>query len=364
MGACASSQPAHVSPVEKQNLLDKKLIQAIRNYPRWLQANKKSLNKINILLAEGANANTEGGTPLILAAQAGSKELVNALLKNKADANTQNDRAIIALVQSYIAERISRYKLFLQNIGAKKLLESLALNEKNPLIPRDLPGCIKDAKCSNYYPKADSNFDETEAALKILQKLQLAGANINTLDSEDAPIVLASRHCEWDLVNFFCRKGADLNIQDGVILLHAMHYGAKYNNWETAELLLDLGAFCRIKNMAILAVFQFNINSPLMNKIIQRWVELGVKPEEENRYSDPKSPDYSSIIVRKLQEARSAQQHDTKKTNADEEKISMVPFSVFNTNSRSKSPSHARTHTTVTTSEQQNQPQQTARKSP
>lgn len=335
MGTSLSSKPIVVSAEEKQNLLNQKLIKTIEKYPRWLHASQKYLDKINKLLAEGANPNAENGAPFILAAQAGSKELVDTLLKKGATANVQNGKAISALVQSYIAERIYCYKIYLKGVRAKEVLENFSHREKNLLLTIDLQGSCEDAERSSHYPRYESNFDMTDAALKILQKLQYAGANINTLDHGDAPIVLAAKYCEWDLVNFFCRKQADLNIQDGTVLFHALCYGAKTNKWNIAELLLDQGAFCRIKNMAILGLFYFSINSSLMDKIIKRWVQLGVKPEEENRYCDPKSPNYSDIITKKLQDARLAQSQNIQE-KANEDKASVVPFSILN--SRSNNP--------------------------
>lgn len=351
MGAFKSKNSAAISPEDKQRLLDEKLIKLVKKYPSWeddyllfynipldknepISSNK--LNEIKKLVADGANPGINDGELLIISAKSGCKELVKFFLDKGVKATSQNSKAVTEAIQSYITGRVKSIKATHWRVSAlydeAKQDELSVFNIKSTL--ERLP--------SIYYKR--SFFVYTALSLKsILTDLENAGADMNA--DNGAALVMAAKHGEWGVVNLLNNKKADLQVQEGIVLLYAIIDAATgTSEWAMAEKMIDQGIFSRKFNLAALNILINTPNSPsqLIDKFVDLWVQLGVRPEEEKQFSDSNLVDYRLKKSRMKHPATIEKQSEHKSEHKDA-KPSVAKHSFLNSNSAMQSPTQSMT---------------------
>ncbi|WP_265024934.1 ankyrin repeat domain-containing protein [Wolbachia endosymbiont (group B) of Protocalliphora azurea] len=170
-------------------------------------------NKVKALLEEGANVNAKnsnGSTPLHLAAEKGILNIVEKLVENKADVNAKDYNGYTPLIVA-----LNRDKLEI----ARFLTEKSAKSSGIPLLQ---------------YVAANSP--------KKAMELFINGDNVNTKDDDNRVLLHYAAESNSDpAVEYLISKNATINAKSGSCWT-PLHYAAKNNNSEVSRLLIQSGA--------------------------------------------------------------------------------------------------------------------------
>jgi ankyrin repeat protein len=189
-------------------------------------AKSGDLAKVKALLKDNPelffSKNSDGCTPLHLAAQKGHKDIVEFLLANKADINANNC--------------IGKLSLHFSDTSIADLIEALAYSD----------GVNNSNTSSNYTPvhlaAQEGHKDVVEVLLN--NKSQVDPKAFSGI----TPLYLAVRENHSDVVALLLAKGADVNAKDHGTGWTSLHYAALRDYKDMAELLLAHGADVNAKD--------------------------------------------------------------------------------------------------------------------
>jgi ankyrin repeat protein len=239
-----------------------------------ISINQKRIDLCELLIERGADVNGKdnwGYTPLCYAAQTGITELVQLLLEAGADVNgglyeptihvgiRSGHRNIVELLIQHGADvnakdnKSRREYTPLQHAAITGRTEAVKL-----LLEAGADISAKDdrGQTALHVPLDNRNSDYPEItrtgyrlSKDTIEMLLTKGADVNLKDKDGrTPLHLASDWADGDIVILLLDKGARVNEKDGESGFTALHHAARFGNKNAAEVLIARGADINAKD--------------------------------------------------------------------------------------------------------------------
>ncbi|XP_059162586.1 ankyrin repeat domain-containing protein 17-like [Physella acuta] len=200
---------------------------SILNESKMVCNNDILLERVNVLLQNGANVNVEdkaGNTPLMVASKKlDKKEVMRALLQAGADINKRNNNGDSALHFATNGESIESAKVLLEfkadinlknYIGQTPLFSSLPRSYMQMIeFMLENNANVNDADTKGNTPLLFVCSSKFNNRVKVVRLLIKAGASVNCQNSEGyTPLMLVAKQQEIQTMKVLCEAGAEVNL--------------------------------------------------------------------------------------------------------------------------------------------------------
>jgi len=202
--------------------------------------NSNSIEMARLLIARGADINSEIYPVLNIATNQERIDLCELLIQRGADVNAKDKWGATPLCYA-----IEKGNLDLMNI---LIANGVEVNTKYPWGVTPL--------------QFAAQFAATTGRTDAVELLLEAGANINAKnDKGQTALHVAVDSADGDIVELLLSKGADINAKDDESGFTALHHAAKSGNKDTAEMLIAKGADINAKDKQGHTPLYFAVNS-------------------------------------------------------------------------------------------------------
>ncbi len=218
-----------------------------------LAAEYNKLSCIKILIGSGAKINhrgSDGCTPLMHAAKNGFKDIVQFLCENHANLNLQNNAYKTAVSLAAEFNRPCCLQILIKS-GADVSLKTsfgetaldLSTSKRNGCVYNDCVSILEEHANIALWRAVDSG------CLVNVEKAIDSGAHVNQKDSNGwTPLMHGALRGFKEIVELFCRKGANLNVQSFLTKNTAASFATIHNNASCLKILITHGADISLKN--------------------------------------------------------------------------------------------------------------------